>query len=85
MLFRLVESSQLSRDTIRSQEDDSVVVINPTTGQLLNLENDREADSINLDTDVFAENTSVQFRYDLLDCRIDICSPEVRAYYHRVL
>ncbi|ELR12007.1 eIF4gamma/eIF5/eIF2-epsilon domain containing protein [Acanthamoeba castellanii str. Neff] len=61
----------------RSQEDDSVVVINPATGQLLNLENDREEDAVNLDTDVFAENSSVQFRYDLLDCRIDICSPEV--------
>jgi translation initiation factor eIF-2B subunit epsilon len=63
--------------TCRSQEDDSVVVINPATGQLLNLENDREEDAVNLDTDVFAENSSVQFRYDLLDCRIDICSPEV--------
>jgi len=61
----------------RSHEDDSIVVINPTTGQLLCLENDLEEDSINIDPDVFSKNDCVQFRYDLIDCRIDICSPEV--------
>ncbi len=62
----------------RSLEDDSVVVIDPTNGQLLHLENERDEKSVNLDVDVFGEHASVQFRYDLLDCRIDVCSPEVR-------
>ncbi|KAL6080494.1 eIF-2B GDP-GTP exchange factor subunit epsilon [Balamuthia mandrillaris] len=61
----------------RSQEDDSIVVIDPTSGQLLHYENEPKQKSMYLDVDAFEEHSSVQFRYDLLDCRIDICSPEV--------
>jgi hypothetical protein len=32
---------------------------------------------MNVSLEIFAGHAEVQMRYDLLDCRIDICSPEV--------
>lgn len=48
----------------RSLDDDSVIVVNPATGQLLHLENDRRQKSVNLDVDILKEHSAVQFRLE---------------------
>jgi translation initiation factor eIF-2B subunit epsilon len=63
----------------RAREDDSVVVIDPDTQRLLHYENDPSSADPSLSSAhrSFADRTSVQFRYDLIDCHIDICAPIV--------
>ncbi len=36
-----------------------------------------ESNKIDVDLEVISGYSEIQFRYDLIDCRIDICSPEV--------
>ena len=60
----------------RAGEDETIIAIAPT-GQLLHYDNDSYSPKVSLDLSTFTEQPSVQFRYDLLDCRIDICSPQV--------
>jgi len=61
----------------RSLQDDIVVAIDKPTGKLLYFDNDRESTELQVELDIFAEHSQVQMRNDLIDCRIDICSPEV--------
>jgi len=61
----------------RSLEDDTIVALDGTTNQLLQFENSRENKSLSIDTEVFADHAEIDLRYDLIDCHIDICAPEV--------
>eukprot|EP00026_Physarum_polycephalum_P004385 Phypoly_transcript_04403.p1 GENE.Phypoly_transcript_04403~~Phypoly_transcript_04403.p1 ORF type:complete len:529 (+),score=70.14 Phypoly_transcript_04403:24-1610(+) len=61
----------------RSLEDDTIVAIDGSTQQLLQYENSRESKSVVVGSEVFAEHSEVDLRYDLIDCHIDICAPEV--------
>lgn len=65
---------------LRSLEDDIVVVLDRASGQLLGYDNDREEDFVAMDIKAFKERqgSSIGFRYDLVDCFIDICDPDVR-------
>ncbi len=67
----------------RSLEDDTIVAIDSTTRQLLQLDNSRESKSLTIDANVFTEHSEVDLRYDLIDCHIDICSPEVYDYFDK--
>lgn len=58
-------------------QDDLIAAVNRPTGQLLFWDSRPEARKVNIDLEIFAGHSEVQMRYDLLDCRIDICSPEV--------
>lgn len=62
-----------------SLQDDVIVAIERPTGKLLYYESRPEIRKLNVPLEIFNGHTEVQFRYDMLDCRIDICSPEVRT------
>lgn len=65
---------------LRSLEDDTIVALDGKTNRLLQFENSRESKSVAISADVFAEHQEVDLRYDLIDCHIDICSPEVQDF-----
>ena len=44
-----------------------------------------EEGSVEIDVVNFEENSQVQFRYDLMDSYIDICTPEVKHTAHIIL
>jgi translation initiation factor eIF-2B subunit epsilon len=60
-----------------SLEDDLVVGIDGSTGQLLHYDNDQATRDVRLSTATFAEHRAIELRHDLLDTRIDICAPEL--------
>lgn len=51
------------------------------TGQLLVYDNDVEEGEVSLPVQQLAEHTQVEFRYDLLDTQVDVCSPEVLVHF----
>jgi translation initiation factor eIF-2B subunit epsilon len=51
--------------------------VDKPTGKLLSFESRPELRKVNIDLEIFNHHEEVQIRYDLLDCRIDICAPEV--------
>eukprot|EP01104_Vermistella_antarctica_P011743 TRINITY_DN3314_c0_g1_i1.p1 TRINITY_DN3314_c0_g1~~TRINITY_DN3314_c0_g1_i1.p1 ORF type:complete len:586 (-),score=172.54 TRINITY_DN3314_c0_g1_i1:88-1749(-) len=61
----------------RSQEDETIVALNADTNKLLLYDNDPNATSFNLPSLLLKENCPISLRHDLIDCHIDICSPEV--------
>ncbi|KAL8909209.1 MAG: hypothetical protein Q9207_000383 [Kuettlingeria erythrocarpa] len=58
-----------------------VFVINPTIDRCLHYEEIRGSGKggryVNLDPDLFSEHTEIEVREDLIDCYIDICTPDV--------
>ncbi|CAM9125336.1 unnamed protein product [Phaeothamnion confervicola] len=56
---------------------DLVVATNAATGQILLYSDDFEKDAATIALEVLEEHAEVEIRSDLLDCRIDVCSPEV--------
>lgn len=67
----------------RSLQDDVVVCIDQQTNQLLHFENDVNSNEVQLDVSIFTQHQEVQFRNDVLDCRIDICAPEVISFSNK--
>jgi hypothetical protein len=61
----------------RSQEDATIVAVDKHSGQLLHYDNSPQAHRLQVAASIFEDHPAVQLRYDLLDCRIDICSREV--------
>jgi translation initiation factor eIF-2B subunit epsilon len=58
--------------------DDLVVAMNKDSGQILLYDDNQKNSRAELPVEFFDEGHSkIQFRYDLLDCHIDICSPDV--------
>eukprot|EP00808_Paulinella_micropora_P021099 g72567.t1 len=60
----------------RAVEDDLVVVLSEE-GQIVHYEDRPKSSSIEIETTVLEEHSSVEIRYDLMDTHIDICTPEV--------
>ena len=54
-------------------------------GKLLMYDNEPESSEVKLDLDLFNDHYEVQLCNDLIDCRIDICSPEVSYEYRLVV
>eukprot|EP01094_Clydonella_sp_ATCC50884_P029950 TRINITY_DN957_c0_g1_i1.p1 TRINITY_DN957_c0_g1~~TRINITY_DN957_c0_g1_i1.p1 ORF type:complete len:622 (-),score=225.65 TRINITY_DN957_c0_g1_i1:471-2336(-) len=61
----------------RAQEDATIVAIDRATSQLLHYDNSPETGRVRLSAELFAGRSAVEVRFDLLDCRVDICSLEV--------
>jgi translation initiation factor eIF-2B subunit epsilon len=57
--------------------DDLVVAIDKASGQIVQFDDQRSNDKIVMPIEFFKEHAEIQFRYDLLDTHVDICSPEV--------
>eukprot|EP01132_Coremiostelium_polycephalum_P001071 gene1071-1357_t len=78
MVFKQASPSHRTR----SKQDDPVIGIDHDTLQLLCYENSVRENKIKLSTKMFKKHPSIQLRYDLIDCHIDICSPEVLALFN---
>lgn len=60
----------------RAGEDATIIAVDKHTNMLLHFDNSTQP-KLCLDAGIFKEHHAVEFRYDLIDCNIDICSPEV--------
>ncbi|KAL8642012.1 MAG: hypothetical protein Q9228_001245 [Teloschistes exilis] len=67
--------------TSRPQSRKPVFVINPMTDRCLHYEEVHASGSggrhVNLDPDLLSEQAEIEIREDLIDCYIDICTPDV--------
>ncbi|XP_062518450.1 translation initiation factor eIF-2B subunit epsilon-like [Corticium candelabrum] len=62
----------------RCYQDDLVVAINPASkGRLLHWQRTKRQTRLHFPLDLFSGNAAVELRYDLLDCHMSICSPQV--------
>ncbi|EGC31039.1 hypothetical protein DICPUDRAFT_40532 [Dictyostelium purpureum] len=65
----------------RSKQDDTVIGTNSETLQLVWYDNSPKKKKSSIPIELFKKHPSIQMRYDLIDCHIDICSPEVLALF----
>ncbi|XP_064636779.1 translation initiation factor eIF2B subunit epsilon-like [Lineus longissimus] len=61
----------------RCQEEEVILAINTENQKLLHYEKVADQKKMNFPLEIFTENEGLQLRYDLLDCQISICSPDV--------
>jgi translation initiation factor eIF-2B subunit epsilon len=69
------KSASIHHET-RTADDEMVIAINPQTQQLLYYENNINTATATIDLELFEDNKSIQFRRDLIDTYIDICTPQ---------
>mmetsp|Transcript_1218 Transcript_1218/g.1986 ORF Transcript_1218/g.1986 Transcript_1218/m.1986 type:complete len:748 (-) Transcript_1218:122-2365(-) len=65
------------RTDVRPICDDLVVAYDRHTSQLLLFDSDVCKDGVEISTDILRSSPGLRIRTDLLDCQIDICSPEL--------
>ena len=58
----------------RSLGDDLVVALDGKDNRILKYYDDPSDSNMEFDVPCFKDHTSIQFRYDLLDCNVDVCS-----------
>mmetsp|Transcript_40646 Transcript_40646/g.84605 ORF Transcript_40646/g.84605 Transcript_40646/m.84605 type:complete len:764 (-) Transcript_40646:946-3237(-) len=74
--------SSLSHSSIRTNSEDLVVGLNPSQeNRILVYSNAGANKSVSVPCSFFASHSQIDLRYDLLDCGIDICSPDVLARF----
>lgn len=56
--------------------DDLVVAMDRDSNQILMFDNDVTSKTVRIPLEVMADHPGVDLRTDLLDCHVDICSPE---------
>ncbi|XP_003382407.1 PREDICTED: translation initiation factor eIF-2B subunit epsilon-like [Amphimedon queenslandica] len=61
----------------RSKEDDILIATSSSSGRLLFCEKPIGKKKISVPTDIFEENEEIDIHYDVLDCHISVCSPNV--------
>jgi len=62
----------------RTLDDDMVVAMDSKTGHLLHYDNNASSGVVSTDLEVLSQaQGDIEFRYDLMDSHIDICTPEV--------
>lgn len=62
---------------LRTISDDLVVAVDSSTSQIVLFDNSISETSVKLPKEVIFDHNSIDIRTDLLDCQIDICSPEL--------
>lgn len=70
----------------KAQDSSPVFIIDPTKDRCLHFEQIHsreysEKHHVNIAADLLAENTELEIRSDLIDCGIDICTPDVLALW----
>ncbi|KAK7561135.1 heat shock transcription factor 2, partial [Phyllosticta citricarpa] len=70
----------------KAQEASPVFIIDPTKDRCLHFEQihsreHSERHHVNIAADLLAENEEIEIRNDLIDCGIDICTPDVLALW----
>jgi hypothetical protein len=61
--------------------DDLVVGIDRTSSQLLLFDDSCKKSSLKVPLEIMAEHPGLNFRSNLLDCHVDICSPELMLQF----
>ncbi|KAG5437118.1 hypothetical protein PCANB_001239 [Pneumocystis canis] len=82
MTMLVLKASPFHRTRIRSET--SIFVIDSDTSQCIHYEPiqiEPKTKFISMDTRIFNDHTKIEIRNDLIDCQIDICSPEVPALF----
>jgi len=62
---------------IKPVMDDLIVALDRNTSQLVYFEDNVRSSTIRLPIEIMKEHSNIYFANDLLDCHIDICSPEL--------
>lgn len=79
MTMVLREAEPLHRT--RPRGDPGLFVLDEDTGRCLRYETSKESGAVSLDVEVLEEHDSISFRNDMIDCQIDICTPDVPALF----
>ena len=61
----------------RSYNDDVVIGLNAESGEIVYFDSETESKRVDLDAQLLLDVPDLELRHDLLDTRIDICSPTV--------
>ena len=77
VMKQVQRSASAAAGGVRSLDDDSVIGLVPSTGQLLLYHNKWSESSVELHSELFTRHPCVQYRYDLYDTHILICTPAV--------
>jgi translation initiation factor eIF-2B subunit epsilon len=70
-----------SKSALTPLLDDLVVGMDAATSQIVLFDNTIENSSVSLPLGLLKEHISTQIHKDLLDCHIDICSPELMVQF----
>ena len=65
------------RHRTRSREDDVIICTNRSNGKLLFCEKLARRKKVSVPIILFDEHPDIDLHYDLLDCHVSVCSPEV--------
>ncbi|QMW27815.1 hypothetical protein G4B84_003104, partial [Aspergillus flavus NRRL3357] len=69
----------------KSSSSSPVFIIDPTKDRCLHYEeidhHSRETTRLNIDSEIILENAELDIRQDLIDCGIDICTPDVLSLW----
>ena len=77
-----LSSSNIAYSSIRTNAEDLVVGLNPSQeNRILVYSNTGANKDVSVPCSFFASHSQIDLRYDLLDCGIDICSPDVLARF----
>ena len=61
----------------RPVDDDLVVVLDTQSKQIVKYDNLCKCATIEAEASIFEEHEGIEFRYDLMDCNVDVCSKEM--------
>jgi len=61
--------------------DDLVVALDRNTGQLLLFEDSYKKKKVSIPREILTDHPGISFHTDLLDCHVDICSPELMLQF----
>jgi len=86
VIMTMVVKEASTSHRIKSILEPAVMVFDKETKELLkydigSVEEGEKRKHINLDLEILKQHPVVQYRNDLLDCEIDICTPEVLALF----
>ncbi|KAN0040851.1 hypothetical protein ACTFIV_003387 [Dictyostelium citrinum] len=81
-IMTMVYKQASSTHRTRSKQDDTVIWCNRDTMQVVCYDNSPSKKKSSISVELFKKHPSIQMRYDLIDCHIDICSPEVLALFN---
>ncbi|KAN0040593.1 hypothetical protein ACTA71_008931 [Dictyostelium dimigraforme] len=81
-IMTMVYKPASSTHRTRSKQDDTVIGCNRETMQVVCYDNSPKKKRSSISVELFKKHPSIQMRYDLIDCHIDICSPEVLALFN---
>jgi translation initiation factor eIF-2B subunit epsilon len=84
IMTMILRSGGLGSHRTKSKGITPVFVVNPTKNRCLHYEEMSPLQSnkyVNIDPDLLKDHNEIEIRTDLIDCGIDICTPDVLAFW----